>query len=216
MTIPGLLIMLIFKVQKINFWEYLVYVIGLSIAFIMFAGLAINWILPWLNITDKPLSLIPVLVSFDAFILVLMTVASKRNPKLKFKTNFPKFSWLDRIFIIVPMIFPVISILGALTLNNFGPNYLTMIMLGSIAVYVFLVVLLSDKLNENVFPWALLMIGVSLLLMFSMRSSYVFGFDIHHELSILNQTVGSQKWNFSNYVDGYNACLSITILPAIL
>ena len=52
-TIPGLLIMLIFKIREVGFWEYLVYTIGLSIAFIMFAGLVVNWTLPFLHITDK-------------------------------------------------------------------------------------------------------------------------------------------------------------------
>ena len=32
-TIPGLLIMLMLKIREIGFWEYLVYIIGLSVAF---------------------------------------------------------------------------------------------------------------------------------------------------------------------------------------
>ena len=52
-TIPGLLIMLMLKIREVRFWEYLVYTIGLSVSFIMFAGLAVNWILPWLHITNK-------------------------------------------------------------------------------------------------------------------------------------------------------------------
>lgn len=70
-TIPGLLIMLCFKIRNIKFWEYLVYTIGLSVAFIMFAGLHANWTLPAFGITDKPLSTIPILIEFDIFLLIL-------------------------------------------------------------------------------------------------------------------------------------------------
>jgi len=41
-TIPGLSIMLMLRIRKIGFWEYLVYIIGLSITFLMFGGLFIN------------------------------------------------------------------------------------------------------------------------------------------------------------------------------
>src|SRR3989344_8879378 len=64
-TIPGLLLMLIFRIRSGGFWEDLVYTIGFSVAFIMFAGLLVNWDLPFLGITDKPLSLMPILISFD-------------------------------------------------------------------------------------------------------------------------------------------------------
>src|SRR3989304_7240750 len=77
--IPGLLIMLILKIRSVGFWEYIAYVIGLSVAFIMFAGLAVNWILPALKITDKPLSLYPILISFDILLILFTFVSYRRN-----------------------------------------------------------------------------------------------------------------------------------------
>ena len=74
-TIPGLLIMLMFKIRSIGFWEYLVYTIGLSVSFIMSGGRAVNWTLPFLHITDKPLSLYPILICFDIFLLILKFIA---------------------------------------------------------------------------------------------------------------------------------------------
>src|SRR4030043_263318 len=97
-TVPGLLIMLCFKIRNIRFWEYLVYTVGLSVAF----------------------------------------------------------------FIIIPFTFPFLAVIGAFILNNHGPNYVSMALLGAIAVYVLLVVIFRDKLNKNVYPWALYMIGLSL------------------------------------------------------
>lgn len=215
-TIPGLLIMLCLKIRNIGFWEYLVYTIGLSIAFIMFAGLAINWILPWLNITDKPLSLWPILICFNIFLIIFWLVAYKRNLDLKFNLKFPKFSWLDRIFILWAFFFPFMAVIGAFLLNNHGTNIVTMTMLGMIALYVLLIVIFRNKLNENVFPWALWVIGLSLLLMGSMRGWFISGADINLESSILKITINKGLWDVNNFYQLYNSTLSVTIFPAII
>ncbi len=236
-TVPGLLIMLCLKIRNINLWEYLVYTIGLSVAFIMFAGLAVNWILPWLHITDKPLSLYPILICFDTFLLALLFIAHKRNEdnahilifpfqeyeikgksskRFKFLPKFPSLSWLDRIFIIIPLCFPFMAVIGAFLLNNHGTNIVTMLMLASIAVYVFCIVLFRDKLNENVFPWALWMIGLSLLLMYSLRGWYINGSDISEEYKIFQFTLGKDYWNPIFWNHGYYFMISLTILPTIL
>ena len=90
--IPGLLIMLCFKIRTVKFWEYLVYTVGLSIAFIMFAGLVVNWTLPALNITDKPLSLWPILICFNIFLIILGIIAWNRNKGLEHEFTTPKLS----------------------------------------------------------------------------------------------------------------------------
>jgi len=215
-TIPGLLIMLCFKIRNINFWEYLVYTIGLSVAFIMFVGLHANWTLPAFGITDKPLSTIPILIDFDIFLIILTFFAYMRNKDLNFKIKFPKLSWLDRIFMIIPLCFPFMAVIGVFLLNNHGTNIVTMVMLGAIAIYVLLVVIFRDKLNENVFPWAIWMIGLSLLLSFSMRSWFVSGSDANLEFSIFQMTQDKGVWLIDNFKNAYNVMLSVTILPTIL
>lgn len=216
-TIPGLLIMLMMKIREVGFWEYLVYVVGLSISFIMFGGLAVNWILPWLNITDKPLSLYPTLICFNVFLIAFWIIAWIRNKDLKsFEITMPKLDWINRIFFIVPMVFPILSILGAFLLNNHGTNILTMIMLGGIAVYVFMIVLFRKKLNRNVFPWAILMIGLSLLMMGWMRSWFISGVDVSNEFYIFNLVKQNFFWNIEAYNISYNFMLSLGILPNIL
>ena len=215
-TIPGLLIMLILKVRKIGFWEYLVYVIGLSVAFLMFGGLFINSTLPLVGI-DKPLSLVPLLVSFSIFLLIFWLIAFKRNKEIPLESKLPKLSWLDKIFLIIPVIFIFLSIFGATMLNNNGPNYLNMSMLAGIAIYVFLAVLLKDKLNTHIYPFAILNISLALCLATSLRSRYVFGSDITTEYFIFQLTKKNFYWSMLNFPHHlYNACLSITIFPTIL
>ncbi|MCL5072419.1 MAG: DUF2206 domain-containing protein [Actinobacteria bacterium] len=214
-TIPGLLLMLIFKIQKTNPWEYLVYMIGLSVAFLIFGGLFVNWVLPFFGI-DKPLSLIPLLISFDIFLLIFWFIGYKRNKNVFLEIQTPKLSNLDMTFLIISLFFPALSIFGALTLNNGGPNYLTMIMLSGIAVYVFAVVLCRNKINANVYPFSILMISIALLLAVSLRSWYVSGWDIYQEYYVFQLAKENFRWNMANFNDAYNACLSVTILPTVL
>ena len=213
-VIPGLLLTLMIKIRKLDFWEYLVYVIGLSIAFLMFAGLAINWILPLFGM-EKSLSLIPLLISFDILFFIFWLIAYKRNRKILLEIKPVKLNRLNKVFLTIPIIFPILSVLGAIILNNNGPNYLTMIILGGIAIYVFLVVLFRKRLDENIYPWAILMMSLSLILMFSLRSWYIFGSDISGEYQVFQLTKGNFHWSMSSFRDPYNACLSITILPVI-
>jgi len=216
-TVPGLLLMLIFRIRSVGFWEYLVYTIGLSVAFIMFAGLLVNWDLPFLGITDKPLALAPILISFDILLLIMWVYAILRNADIKPLEIKPiKLDTRNKIFFIIPMLFPVLSILGAFLLNNHGPNILTMIMLGGIALYVLFLVLHRDKLNENVFPWAILLISISLLLSGWLRSWLVSGVDINLEYGIFQLTKEKSIWSLSNFHNAYNAMLSVNILPTIL
>ena len=213
-VIPGLLIMLMFKIREIGFWEYLVYTIGLSIAFLMFGGLFINCALPLVGI-GKPLSLIPLLISFNIFLIIFWLIAYKRNKKISIEIRLPKLDWLNKIFFITPVIFPLLSILGAIILNNGGLNYLTIIMLGGIAIYVFFIVLFRKKLNENIYPWAILMLSISLLLMYSLRSWHILGWDINQEYLVFTLTNNAKYWSPYASGSGYNSCISITILPTI-
>ena len=213
-TIPGLLIMLMLKIIKIGFWEYLVYTIGLSVTFLMFGGLFINWALPLIGI-NKPLSLIPLIISLDIFLIIFWLIAYNRNKEISFDIKLQELDGLNKIFLIIPIIFPILTIFGAIILNNRGPNYVTMFMLGGIAAYVFTIVLFRKKLNHNIYPWAILMLSISLLLMYSLRSWHIIGWDINQEYLVFALTNNAKYWSSYASDSAYNSCISITILPTI-
>lgn len=217
-TIPGLLLMLCFKIREVKFWEYLVYTIGLSITFIMFAGLAVNWILPFLGITDKPLSLWPILICFDVFLIALGFVAWRRNIDLKpFDITTPKLDLINNIFFIVPMILPVLSVLGAFILNNHGSNILTVIMFSIIAAYSFLLTIFRRKINGGIWPWALFLIALSLILIVTMRGNYVINSDPGYEYQIFKITSQNYLWAINPAGSiAYESMLSISILPVCI
>ncbi len=214
--IPGLLILLSLKFKYKNFWEYISYIIGLSISFIMFIGAFINWILPLLFITNKPISLIPILVIFNIILIILYFFAFYKNKNLEaLEILIPKFTIIDNIFFIVPLTFPFIAILGAFILNNHGDNILPKLLLLFISLYIFLIVFFKNKLNKNVYPLSLYFIGLSLILMGSMRGWFLSTTDGALEMYYFNQIIIENIWHGLN-LNGYNAMLSITVLPAIL
>ncbi len=215
--VPGFLVMLMLKVRRVGGWEYIAYTLGLSLSYLIFVGLAINWIFPWLQITDKPLALTPLLFSFYVTLSLVGLIGYIRNKNIPFTVKFPKLDRVSNILFIIPTTFPILSILGANTLNNGGSNYLTMLTLGGIAAFVLFVVLIRDKLKENIYPWSILMISLSLLLMFSMRSWHIIGWDINQEYEMFKTAAQNFRWSMSDFPrQPYNACLSITILPTIL
>ena len=153
---------------------------------------------------------------FNIFLLGFWVVAWSRNKDFKpLKIQYPKLDLINRIFFVVPMLFPVLSILGAFLLNNHGTNILTMIMLGGIAVYVFAIVIFRKKLNPNIYPWAILMISLALLFSGWLRSWLVSGADINLEYGMFQLTKNFSFWSISNFRNAYNAMLSVTILPTI-
>lgn len=76
--IPGFLIVRLLKLNKAGAIETLLYSVGLSLAFIMFLGFIINIIYPLIGIL-RPISALPLIVSFVAVTAVLTIVLLKRE-----------------------------------------------------------------------------------------------------------------------------------------
>ena len=182
----------------------------------MFGGLLADWVLFFIGF-EKPLSLIHLIISFDILFSIFWLIAYIRNKDLAIEFKPLKLNSISNIFIFIPIILLALSIFGALVLNNNGSNTLTMIMLGGIAVYVLILIFLRNKVNENIYPWAILIISLAMLLATSLRSWHISGHDIKTEYQMFQLTKENFHWSMSNFPgNAYNACLSITLLPTIL
>ena len=213
--IPGFLLMLAIKVKKLGFWEYLVYVISLSISFSMFSGAVIDLVLPLIKIT-KPLEVMPLLLSYDFFLLIILIIAYKRNDKIFLRVKLPRFDLLNKAFFILPLLFPIMSYAGAESLNNLGSSYLSTSLIFLIAIFMICLVLLRKRLNENIYPWAIFVISIALLFMYSQRGLHVSGWDIQSEYGVFMQTSDGLFWNLAQATQAYYAMLSITIFPTLV
>lgn len=213
--VPGVLFRLGLKFETHDFWEDLVYVVGLSLAFLMFTGLLFNWMLPLINISNIPLSLIPLSVAGGIMLLVIGAIAYFRNQQLHFVVDFPHFNKLSKLILLCLLLLPVLSITGANTLNNGGTNTLTLAMSWGVVACILQMIILRKRINENLYPIAVFLISISLLLSFSLRSWHISGWDISWEHEVFQLTAKSSYWDFSVLRGAYNNCLSITILPTV-
>ena len=214
--IPGILILQILRLNKINLLQQIVLWVGVSVSFLMITGIILNTLYPFLI---KPLSLTPVLITLNIFILLLSATVYWRNGKnfnIKDIFNY-KFALEGKILslIIFPFLFPLLAVLGTYFMNISQNNILILTMLLLIPVYLIVVVYMRDRVHSLTYPLAVWLIGLSLLLMYGLTSYHLMGIDVHLEYYCFQLTQYSSLWDLNAYYNPFNACLSVTILPQI-
>src|SRR3989440_7267571 len=185
--LPGFLISLILRIRKISFWESLIVIVGLSIAFLEFGGLLLNILLPLFGVND-PLAFQNLVIGFDIYILLLFILAWIRTEQLVVGIQLPRRSKIEKVLYALPVFFPILAILGAIVLNNGGSGILTLILLGAIAFYSLLLVFFRNKIPADLFPCAIFFIGIACLFTTSLRSWFITGHDIETEFYVFQLT----------------------------
>lgn len=214
--VPGLLIIHMLKLDKTNFLNKLVLSIGLSVSVLIFAGLFLNSLYPYIL---KPLSFLPVFISINIITVILTVIAYIKNKNNLFIFDIFNLRINDEnkltSMLIYPAMLPFLSILGTYLMNTTQNNVLLLIMLFLIPIYIVLLFYFKDKIYSFNYPFAIGMISLSLLLMHGLTSYHLTGIDIHKEFYCFQLTLNTFHWDVSSYYDTFNACLSITVLPAV-
>jgi len=212
--VPGFLIIAILKLNKLALVEKFVLSVGGSLFFLMSSGLLINWIYPALGYTT-PLSTNSLIISFSVILLTLCVVAYKTNREaFSFSLSNFQLTTTEKAFLLLPSIFPLLSICGTYLMNATSNNIVLMLLLFLIPAYAILVAVLNRKVTERIFPPAIFLIGISLLLMVSLRSSHIIGMDSHYEYYLFQLTSTNLHWGLFEKTS-LDACLSISLLPTI-
>ncbi|HSW96460.1 MAG TPA: DUF2206 domain-containing protein [Candidatus Saccharimonadales bacterium] len=213
--VPGLLLSSVVMIKAKDLWEQGLLIIGLSTCFLLFGGLSENFLLHAFLIS-KPLQTLPLLYFFDC-VFGLLIIIHLCLPKKKYDLHisFSRISFYDFCFTAISSLLPILSILGAISLNNGGSNLFIIILLSLIPLLLLGLIFFEEYIHENTYYWYILSTSISLLLMLSLRSWHISGWDINDEFRIFQLTKNGGFWNplFSH---AYNACLSLTILPTIL
>ncbi|HUD11230.1 MAG TPA: DUF2206 domain-containing protein [Candidatus Saccharimonadia bacterium] len=216
LVLPGFLAQLAVRRKATFDLNSFIYTVGLSLFFWLMGGLAINSLLPLMGL-NRPLQLAFILPLYALGVTALGTIAYLRNPHVTHDVQRIRFNGMTKFATGLALLFPVMSVLGSTTLNNGGNGLITIAMLIMMCAYVVFLATGIQRIHRNVYPVAIFGISLALLLMYSMRSWHVLGWDIHNEVRVLNATMAMSQWKMSTYpTNAYNACLSITILPTIL
>lgn len=214
--VPGSIIIGFFKLKQINLIEIILFSVGLSIAFLMFVGLIINEVYPFFGIFD-PLS------SHSIIITIIGIVAALTSLVYVFNINLPNqisvlFKFQKRTFLLIFL--PIISVIGAIFMNSYGNNLLSLLVICTISGLIILSVFSKKIISPKYYPITLLIIAISLLFLFSFASMYIIGYDIPLEYYVFKLTKTSFHWvklipSAPLVALNYNSMLSITILPTI-
>ncbi len=211
--VPGFLLLFILKLNKLGRVEKLVLSAGLSLTFLMLFGLLVNGLLPAAGYA-RPLSTVPLVISFGLMTMALAVMAFMRNKDTIFSFLQLHLNNGEKAWLIVPSLLPLLSMVGMRFMNQTDNNALLLLLLSVIAAYVIFVSFFNRRISSNVYPLAIFFIGVSLLLMYSLRSNHIIGSDTHRELFIFQTTLINHYWSQLGF-GILDACLSISLLPAI-
>ena len=211
--LPGLLILQILKLNKIGDTEKFVLSVGLSISFLMFFGLLINNLSLGLGY-ETPLSTISLLISFNIILIVLAIVGYKTNKLPVFSPTNLNLNISEKAFLIVPILFPALSIFGMHVMNTTDNNIILMFLLFLIPIYVIFVCIFNHKFPKRMYPVVIFSISISLLLLMALRSNHIIGADTHREYYFFLTTLDNLHWGVLGH-SSIDACLSISLLPTM-
>lgn len=213
--LPGWLILHLLKLNSLSQTSKFVLSVGLSIAFVMFAGLIINTIYPLLGY-DGPLSMPSIIATFSVLLLIMTFVAWLRNGNdFTLRLENLKLNVKEKAYLLLPALFPLISIIGMRVMNTTDNNVLLLALLAVITAYIIFLVIRRHDVTERVYPLIILCISVSLVLLLGLRSNNIIGTDVHAEYYFFQLTQNQMRWQIFEQGNPLSACLSITLLPAI-
>jgi uncharacterized membrane protein len=214
--IPGFALIKLLKLTEIMFVEKILFIVGLSLAFLMFAGILINELFFALGIST-PLLSTPLLISLSFLTLILSFVAHRQNLPVNIKLNEDTFNLKNaglKCFVVLPLI---LGVVGSLYANV----YILSLMIISI-VTIYLLSIFSSKFDSirslNVI---IFLISFTLIIQVLLTSKYVQAWDTNIEFYVFKLTANSGHWTListianSLSVGNYNSMSSITILPTI-
>jgi uncharacterized membrane protein len=196
--------------------ERIGYSLATTLFLLMFAGLTVNAILPAIGIRGA-LTRIPVLVIGDAIVAALL-LWRRGEVRWRPRRNLLEIrcSLKEKVVTRLAIVAPVLAVIGATRLNNGTDDAVSLVMLAVVFGTLALLFLWRHELDPGAISFVIYMLGLAMLLATSMRGWYTTGHDIQREYRVFELTKSNGNWSISRFVDAYNACLSVTILPMML
>lgn len=215
MFLPGAALLRILKIVPRLFSLSLLYSLGLSLLVLMLSGLMANQLLPLVGI-ERPLQFAGAFGMWNVVVASLIGAALLVNREPMFHQLHAGLSKTAGLLLGASALLPFGALLGAHQVNNGGGPFITLLTLGASALLITYTFVLRRRLSDGLLAWFIFILGLSILLMTSLRGWDIVGHDIEREFRVYTLTHLGNFWDISAYRDPYNACLSITILPEVL
>jgi uncharacterized membrane protein len=209
--VPGALILRALNIRELGPIESALFTVGASLATIMFTGALLNFIGSRLGLA-APITLLPIMAMLAALVLIISVACYLRDRKAE---NHPLLDIKEALS--PPALFlyivPFIAIVGAYLMNLFSDNVLLVLMILVIAAIVLLVGF-DRFIPKEMYPLAIFVVALSLVLHNTLISTYINGWDIQYERYYATLVMTNGFWDISMF-NILNAMLSIVILAPI-
>lgn len=214
--LPGTALLRLLRITLRTFPARILYSFGLSLLVLMLSGLAANYILHMFGVS-RPLELAGVLGAWNIVtaLIIAAGIITNHSPvriqrQSQERESFPAPAY---VLAAASVLLPFSAAFGAFRLNNGGDALLATATLCYAAVLIVYAFLLRQRLPDGLLAWFIFIIGLTVLLMTSLRGWDIVGHDIQREFRVYTQAHMLGFWDVGLNRDPYNACLSITILP---
>jgi uncharacterized membrane protein len=217
--LPGFIILKLLKLNELDGVETFLFSVGLSVAFLMIAGLFINEF-SFLFGVSQSLSLVPLMTVLNSLILMGGVLVYLKSEDMEIRKSEP----IEKSpFVLLFLCLPILSIIGTTWVKTYENNLILLFTIITIAS-LFSVGILSKKfLPPQLYPLAVVMIAISLLYHSSLISNNLihFGSDMPGEVFAFKVVEKNAYWSLINpYLGDLSvgrtyAMLSVTILPSI-
>jgi uncharacterized membrane protein len=187
------------------------FAVGLALLTDLLVELAVDALLPLVDVLH-PLARVP-LTGATAVVLIVLGVLLPDCPRPVRPVDRPVPRGLVPVGCLGALGL-LLSVAGPIRLNNgLGAGVST----AALVVLAGLLVLLLVRRRQ--YPVGVLQLGLylaalGLLLLTSLRGWYITGHDIQREYQVFQLSLDAGRWTPGSFPDSYNACLSITLLPA--
>lgn len=209
--LPGILVLKLLRLHDLGTVETTLYSVGLSLVVLMLTGLAANTIYPKIGYA-RPFSFGILFITIIAVVQVLLYLALILDRR---------YAGPDPVLTQVPavpaipllLLLPFIAIIG----THVRDEYHMVTFLFLLLVLISLVALASGferLIPSSCYPLAVYSIALALLYHTSLISGYISGYDIHHELHLVNGVLTSGIWDMTIPYNT-NGMLSIVALVPI-
>ena len=219
-TIPGLLILRLLGLEKLNVTQTVLFSIGLSISFLMLLGLFLNEVSISIGLS-RPLSATHLVTITGVVVLFLCLVTGIRKRIRSPENKSIKPSAPLMLFLLLP----ILGISGSFLAAKIGWNILLIVMILAVSAFV-CALSLFKKISrlETYYPYILFTITFALVFMsLFAKTDYVVLWDEATEYYFFRLTQTSLSWNSSlptglpsSSLYRVNGMISVTILPTIL
>jgi len=211
----------------------LFYSIGLSLASVMFGGVIINWIYPLFGVAT-PLSMLPILLALDLFLILLYVLCFVFRRESKIEVDLGLSESPQRnftiMFIISLICLLALGLTGVAYVNLYGDNRI-LLLTTVLVIPFFILPVVTKRIPSSLF--ALILVLTTVIILFSIDgqnaliTKYVYGQgDQYLEFQVFKLTEINRLWvaNFAQVYPFYSdavtstsySMISVTILPTIV